>query len=141
MSCKWILSKKLKADETLLKHKARLVARSYSQKQETFRPVIKMTSLCVLVALVAVYHLHIHQLDIQTAFLNGQLREKIYKSQPEGYNKSPDSKKVCQIASHLWVETILRMWYERLHKFLISLGYVDIRLMQMSLFCVRMTCW
>ncbi|KAB2610477.1 DNA polymerase zeta catalytic subunit-like [Pyrus ussuriensis x Pyrus communis] len=86
---KWIFKKKLKADGTIDKFKARLVAKGYRQKEgldyfDTYSPVSCITSIRILIAIAVVYNFDIHQMDVKTTFLNGELDEKIYMEQPEG---------------------------------------------------------
>ena len=52
---------------------------------DTFSLVTRITSIRLLIAIVAIYDLKIHQMDIKTAFLNGDLEEEIYMDQPEGF--------------------------------------------------------
>ena len=80
---RWVLKIKRKADGTIDKYKARLVAKGYAQKagidyDETFAPVAKFTSIRMLLALAAHHDLEIHQMDVKTAFLNGDLDVDIY---------------------------------------------------------------
>ena len=70
--------------------KMRLVAKGFTQKQnidyfDTFAPVARISSIRVLLALASVYKLVIHQMDVKTAFLNGDLEEEIYVVQPKGF--------------------------------------------------------
>ena len=70
---------------------------------EVFSPVVKHTSITVLLALVAVRNLHLEQLDVKTAFLHRDLDETIYMRQPEGYEKQEDSKElVCLLHKSLY---------------------------------------
>ncbi|KAL0286464.1 UNVERIFIED_CONTAM: Retrovirus-related Pol polyprotein from transposon TNT 1-94 [Sesamum calycinum] len=90
IGCKWIFKKKLKPDGTVDKFKARLVAKDFKQKDvidyfDTYSPVARLTIIWVLIALVLVYNIPIHQMDVKTAFLYGELEEEIYMVQPEGY--------------------------------------------------------
>jgi hypothetical protein len=82
IGCKWMFKKKLRSDVTIEKYKARLVAKGYTQKGEdffnTYSPVARMTIIRVLLSLAASYGLLVHQMDVKTAFLNGELDEKIY---------------------------------------------------------------
>uniref|UniRef100_A0AAV1TT43 Reverse transcriptase Ty1/copia-type domain-containing protein n=1 Tax=Peronospora matthiolae TaxID=2874970 RepID=A0AAV1TT43_9STRA len=77
-------------DGGIERFKARLVAKGFSQKfgidyGETFAPVAKFTSIRVILSLAAKYPLKVNQMDIKTAFLNGELDEDIYMAQPDGY--------------------------------------------------------
>ncbi|KAL0366199.1 UNVERIFIED_CONTAM: Retrovirus-related Pol polyprotein from transposon TNT 1-94 [Sesamum radiatum] len=79
LGCKWILKRKYKADGSIDKYKARI------------------TSIRVLIAIAALYDLEIHQMDVKTAFLNGELDEEIYMEQPEGFVVPGQEKKVCRL--------------------------------------------
>lgn len=85
---KWVYKTKLNLDGTLQKHKARLVAKSYSQKldinfNETFVPVVRLDTIRKIIVLVAQKSWKLFQLDIKSTFLNGVLQEEVYVSQPE----------------------------------------------------------
>ena len=91
IGCKWVYAKKLRSlKEDTVRYKARLVAKDYTQKEdidynEVFSPVVKHSSIRILLALVAQYELELDQLDMKTAFLHGDLDEEIYMSQPMGF--------------------------------------------------------
>jgi hypothetical protein len=83
VGCKWIFRKKLKPDGTINKYKARLVAKWFTQKEgedffDTYSPITSLTTIRVLVALAISHGLLIHQMDVKTAFLNGEFDEEIY---------------------------------------------------------------
>ncbi|GJS37168.1 transposable element [Tanacetum coccineum] len=86
----------------IIRFKARLVAKGYSQKEgidynEIFSPVIRHTSIRVLLSLVAHHDLELEQLDVKTAFLHGDLEEEIYMSQPEGFVIQGKEDYVCKL--------------------------------------------
>ncbi|MCO5600646.1 hypothetical protein L7F22_054761 [Adiantum nelumboides] len=78
VTCKWLLRKKLHADGSVSRYKTRLVARGFAQVpgmdyNETFSPVLRITSFRVLIAIAAQFGFLLHQMDVCTAFLNGNL--------------------------------------------------------------------
>lgn len=91
IGCKWVYKKKpgIPGVEDP-RFKSRLVAKGYSQVEgvdynEVFAPVVKHVSIRLILSLVVKEYLHLMQLDMKTAFLNGTLEEEIYMEQPEGY--------------------------------------------------------
>jgi len=89
ISCNWIFKKKYHLDGFIDKYKARLVAKGFTQKtnidySDTFALMTRISSIRVLLALGATHKLVIHQMDAKTTFLNGDLKEEIYMTQPEG---------------------------------------------------------
>ena len=96
INCKWIFKKKVGADGTVCSYKARLVAQGFSQKigidyDETFSSVVRFESLHSVLALAAQHNLHVHQMDVSSAFMNGKLSEELYMTQPDGFiEKSKD---------------------------------------------------
>ena len=99
LGCKWILKRKYKTDGTIDKYKARLVVKGYRQTEgldffDTYSPVTRITSIRLFIAIAALHNLEIHQMDVKTAFLNGELDEEIYMEQPEGYVAPGKEKKV-----------------------------------------------
>ena len=91
IGCKWVYAKKEGfPGKNEIRYKARLVAKGYAQKEgidynEVFSPVVKHSSIRILLALVAQYDLELVQLDVKTAFLHGDLEEEIYMTQPDGF--------------------------------------------------------
>nr|GFA50963.1 zinc finger, CCHC-type [Tanacetum cinerariifolium] len=80
------LNRKLKVDGTIEKFKARLVIQGFRQKStldyfETYAPVVRISTIRLLIALASIHSLIIHQMDVKTSFLNGELDEKVYMNQ------------------------------------------------------------
>ena len=104
---KWIFKRKLKQDGSIKKYKACLVAKDFKQRKDvdyfnTFAPVTKITSIRVLIALASIHNLVVHQMDVKTAFLNGDLEEEIYMDQPEGCVVPGKEKNVCKLVKSLY---------------------------------------
>ncbi len=86
--CKWVFKIKQGVNGEVEHYKAMLVARGFTQTygvdyNETFAHVAKFTSICCILALVALEDMEIHQIDMKTTFLNGELEEEIYMEQPQ----------------------------------------------------------
>lgn len=107
--------------------KARLVAQGYSQIQgedynETFAPVVRFESIRTLIALAAQKNMKIHQMDIKTAFLNGDLQEEIYLQQPQGFIEDEDL--VWRLNKSIYgLKQSPRCWNASLDQQLISMGF------------------
>lgn len=77
---KWVFKRKVDANGDVERFKARLVAQGFNQKydyEETFSPVVRFESIRSVIALGAQHNLHLHQMDVSTAFLNGELTEEV----------------------------------------------------------------
>jgi hypothetical protein len=90
VGCKWIYQTKYDSQGNVERFKARLVAKGFTQREgidynETFSPVSCKDSFRIIMALVAHYDLELHQMDVRTAFLNGDLEENVYMAQPKGF--------------------------------------------------------
>jgi hypothetical protein len=107
VGCKWVFKKKLRPYGTIDKYKARLVAKGYTQKEgedffDTYSPVARLATIRVLLSLAASHGLIIHQMDVKTAFLNGELDEEIYMDQLDGFIAPGQERKVCRLLKSLY---------------------------------------
>ena len=129
LPCKWVYRYKLTPHDEQPKYKARLVAKGFKQEQgidfdEVFSPVVKMTTLRCVLALVAKQDLVLHQMDVKTAFLHGDLHEDVYMQQPEGFIEKGSEDLVCKLNKSLYgLKQSAREWYQKFHKFMLSQGY------------------
>ncbi|MCO5580339.1 hypothetical protein L7F22_034205 [Adiantum nelumboides] len=128
LPCKWVYKTKV-ATNASSKYKARLVAKGYKQKHgvdfdEIFSPVVKLTTLWIVLALVAALGMDLRQMDVKTAFLHGVLHEVIYMLQPEGFVVKGKERKVCRLLKSLYgLKQSPRAWYHRFDTFMRSQGY------------------
>jgi len=124
---KWVFETKRNVDGNVERYKARLVAKGFRQLEgvdftKVFAPVSKHATLRALLARVAHHDMELHQLDIKTAFLNGQLEEEVYVEQLPGY-AGGGAGKVCRLHRALYgLKQAPRAWHKRLSEELNSLG-------------------
>jgi hypothetical protein len=129
IGCKWVYKTKGDAFGNVERYKARLVAKGFTQKEgidyhETFSPVSKKDSFRIIMALVAHFDLELHQIDVKTTFLNGDLEEEVYMKQPEGFDN--DSKRVCKLKKSIYgLKQASRQWYIKFHKVITSFGFIE----------------
>jgi len=102
---KFVFAKKRDNEGNILKYKARLVAKGCAQRPgydfiDTHSPVVRLESIRTILAIAPTRKLHIHQLDVKGAYLNGTLKEKVYMKQPEGYGDS--TPRVCLLIKTLY---------------------------------------
>ena len=78
----------------------------------------------MLFAIASIYNLHVHQMDVKTAFLNGDLDEEIYMEQPEGFVLLGNEKKVCKLVKSLYgLKQAPKQWHEKFDNVILSHGF------------------
>ncbi|GJR49828.1 retrovirus-related pol polyprotein from transposon TNT 1-94 [Tanacetum coccineum] len=129
ITLKWIYKVKLDEYGDVLKNKARLVAKVYCQEEglnfeESFTLVARLEAIRIFIANAASKNMIVYQIDVKTAFLNEELKEEVYVSQPDGF-VDPDrlnhvyclKKSLYELKQAPWA------WYDTLSKFLLAQGF------------------
>ena len=128
---KWVYKVKTGADGSIKRYKARLVAQGFSQKygddyDEAFCPVVRLESLYALIALAVQLGLKLHQVDVTTAFLNGELEEEVYMRQPEGFITDGEENLVCKLRKSIYgLKQSPRGWNTALDSHLKDIGFAQ----------------
>ena len=127
ITCKWVYKVKTKADGSIERHKARLVARGFQQSygrdyEETFAPVAHMTTVRTLIAVAAARSWTISQMDVKNAFLHGDLQEDVYMHPPPGVEIPPGY--ICHLRRALYgLKQGPRAWFERFSSVVSAAGF------------------
>ena len=128
---RWIYRIKYDKNGAVKQYKARIVALGYQQVygvdySETYSPVARLTSLRMLLAISSYFGLLVHQMDVDTAFLNAELKEEIYIIPPEGIT-IPEGCDCLKLKKALYgLKQSPREWYDNLSCFLISIGFIKL---------------
>jgi hypothetical protein len=129
ITCKWIFRKKLKSTGSIDKYKARIVVRGFTQRHgidyfDTYSPVTKIATIRTLIALACIHDLVVHQMDVKTVFLNGDLDEEIYMVQPEGFVVPGQENKVCKLVKSLYgLKQAPKQWHDKFDKTMTGNGF------------------
>ncbi|KAK9060122.1 hypothetical protein SSX86_020826 [Deinandra increscens subsp. villosa] len=127
---KWLFRTKYHSDGSIERHKARLVARGFTQIpgmdfSHTFSPVVKASTIRIVLTLAVINSWKLHQLDVKNAFLHGHLTETIYMEQPPGFSDPTRPNHVCKLNKALYgLKQAPRAWFHRLSSFLIHNGFL-----------------
>ncbi|GJY77377.1 zinc finger, CCHC-type containing protein [Tanacetum coccineum] len=130
LGCKWIFKRKLKVDGTIEKFKARLVIQGFKQKSgidyfDTYALVARISTIRLLIAMASIHNLIIHQMDVKTAFLNGELDEEVYMNQPQGFIMPGNENKVCKLIKSLYgLKQAPKQWHQKFDEVVLSNGYL-----------------
>nr|GEX26508.1 retrovirus-related Pol polyprotein from transposon TNT 1-94 [Tanacetum cinerariifolium] len=126
ITLKWIYKVKLDKLGGILKKKAPLVACGYRQEEridfeESFAPIARLEAIRIFLAYAAHKNMVVYHMDVKTAFLNGNLREEVYFSQPDGFVDQDNPNHVYKLKNALYgLKQVPRTWYDMLSSFLIS---------------------
>ncbi|GKE44684.1 retrovirus-related pol polyprotein from transposon TNT 1-94, partial [Tanacetum coccineum] len=116
-------------ENTVIRNKARLVAKGYGQQEgidfkESFAPVARLEAVWLFVAYAAHKSFTVYQMDVNTTFLNGPLKEEVCINQPDEFVDPHHPDKVYRLKKALYVlKRALRVWYDELSNFLVSKGF------------------
>jgi hypothetical protein len=129
VTSRWLYKIKYAADGSIEKHKARFVARGFSQVEEidydeTFAPVARYTSIRSIMAIATEMCWKIHQMDVKTAFLNGLIEEEVYIEQPKGFEVFGRESYLCLLKKALYgLKQAPRAWYSKMDSYSLQMGF------------------
>ena len=131
VGCKWVYKTKYDSNENVEKYKARLVAKGITQREgvdynETFSPVSCKDSFRIIMALVAHFDLELHQMDVKTTFLNGDLEENVYMKQPKGFFMEGKEHMGCRLKKSIYgLKQASRQWYLKFNDTIKRFGFKE----------------
>jgi hypothetical protein len=129
VGCKWVYKIKYDSKGNIEKYKGQLVAKGYTQREgidynETFSPVSCKDSFRIIMALVAHYDLELHQVGVKTAFLNGDLYEDVYMTQPKGFVVKGKEHLGCHLRKSIYgLKQASRQWNLKFDETITKFGF------------------
>ncbi|KAL6555899.1 hypothetical protein OROGR_005187 [Orobanche gracilis] len=126
---KWIFRNKKDGNGLVIRNKSRLVAQGYRQEEgidydETFAPVARLEAIRIFLAFAAYKSFIVYQMDVKSAFLNGDLAEEVYVEQPQGFVNTEKGDQVYRLRKALYgLKQAPRAWYDTLSQYLTSNGF------------------
>ncbi|KAM1774746.1 hypothetical protein ACFX12_044082 [Malus domestica] len=126
---RWIYKTKFHSNGNIERHKARLVARGFTQTygidyKETFSLVAKMSTVRVLLFVAVNLDWSLFQMDVKNAFLHGDLEEEVYMKLPPEHPQEHETNKVCKLHKAIYgLKQSPRAWYSKLSSVLEAAGF------------------
>jgi hypothetical protein len=114
---KWVFRNKVNEEGMVVRNKARLVYKGYSQQEviefkETFAPVARLEAVRLFLAYTTHKNFKVYQMDVKSTFLNGKIEEEVYIEQLEGFPLTNKSDMVCKLKKALYgLKQAPRAWY------------------------------
>jgi len=139
---KWVFKTKYKANGSIERRKARLVAKGFQQTTgldygKTFSLVVKSSTIRIVLSIALHLNWEVRQLDINNAFLNGNLKENVFMHQPKVYTDSTELGHICKLNKEIYrLKQAPRAWYDKLKDILLRWGFQNTK-SDSSLFVLR----
>jgi hypothetical protein len=121
---KWVYKNKMDENGKVIKNKFRFLCKGYAQVEgvdfeETFAPVARLEAIRMFLAFSSYKKFKVYQMDVKSAFLNGNLEEEVYIEKPEGFQLNNKGDYVCKLKKSLYgIKQAPRSWYERIDSYL-----------------------